>query len=195
MLKRAPVFEENKVSLKHICEYPLFSVYLRILKEKRNLTCYFDVFTKNNWFNCGRFGEICCLYLQAWNCFYFSCNFMKDLEEICFFTVGWHKLLCLWLTNQAVVKVALVAVMWAMWKVQTTGNNKKGKQMNAPTLVLITIRDVSGRSIVTYVKEKILRHATCNSVSRDFALISCLYTFQVEWGMTSKQRLMSRQKI
>lgn len=70
------------------------------------------------------------------------------------------------------VKVAFVAVMWAMWKVQTTGNNKKGKEMNAPTLVLITIRDVSGRSIVTYVKEKILRHATCNSVSRDFDFLS-----------------------
>jgi hypothetical protein len=49
-------------------------------------------------------------------------------------------------------------LMWAIWQVQTTGNHKKGRQMNAPmSLLLITIRDASGRSVAAYVKEKTVR--------------------------------------
>jgi hypothetical protein len=49
-------------------------------------------------------------------------------------------------------------LMWAIWKVQTTGNHKKGRQMNAPVLLLlIIIRVASGRCVATYVKEKIIR--------------------------------------
>jgi len=49
-------------------------------------------------------------------------------------------------------------LMWAIWKVQTTGNHKKGRQMNVSMLLLlIIIRVASGRSVVTYVKEKTVR--------------------------------------
>jgi len=58
-------------------------------------------------------------------------------------------------------------LMWAIWKVQTTGNHKKGRQMNAPMLLLlIIIRDASGRSVATYVKEKILS-SVCAKVAHN----------------------------